>query len=249
MTRIDWGSSRGQVSTGTDRGVLYISGAGVAWNGLIGVEEVVTGGEVTSYYFDGVKTVDVVSGEDFGFTINAYSSPKEFDQCEGVVNTFDNQFGVPFGFSYRTQHTKGSQIHIVYNARVVPPSKSWQTRGNEVAPSDFSWEAVGGPIDIPSVKPASHLVVDTELADPEAISELEDLLYGTSTTAPRLPTPLEIVDVFGNYATLVIIDHGDGTWTAMGPDDMVHMLDATTFEIVSPTVDYISEDTYTVSSY
>jgi hypothetical protein len=115
--------------------------------------------------------------------------------------------------------------------------------------SDFAWDLYTVPVPTTGLKPFSHLVIDVAPAHPDNITALEDLLYGTVSTDPSLPPPEDIIALFEENAIMTVIDHGDGTWTATGPDDMVHMIDSTTFEVVSPTVFYTDPVTYNVSSY
>lgn len=238
MTSILWGQDDRIYDYGVDRAVLYISGVGVPWNGLTGVEEVVEDASTTSYYFDGQKTLDVVGSENFALHVTAFFSPEEFDDIQGRFN-----------FTYRTLNDFGYKIHLVYNVTSVPSGKTWTTKMDTTDPSDFEWDFATVPTKVPASKPTAHLIVDTMLANEDALASLEEFLYGTDDTDPSFPSAEEVISIFEEHAILVVIDHGDGTWTATGPDDMVHMLDATTFEIVSPTVVYHDAVTYTVSNY
>lgn len=237
MTRIEWAPLR-DFETGVDRGVVYISDGAVPWNGITNIEEDPGESTTSSYYFDGVKTLDQVSGEDFTAHISAYICPEELDDYRGL-----------FGFVYRTIHGDGHKIHLLYNVRMVDTTQAWTTDGDKVNLSDFTWDLYTTPVATPSLKPFAHLIIDVDPAHPDNISAIEDLLYGTDSTDPTLPSPEEVIDLFEENAILTVVDHGDGTWTATGPDEMVHMIDGTTFEIVSPTVAYSNPDTYNVSNY
>lgn len=243
MTRLGWIPQT--YSRGVDRGVLFAGGPGVPWNGLRAANQIVSGGDVESFYFDGSKTLDIVDSEDFALAVEAYSYPLEFEKFDGFDDVVALQGRGLFGFSYRT----GTQIHLVYNAKALPAEKSRATTTEQVDPSIFSWTFHTVPIRVPGAKPTAHLVVETASANPAAIEVLEEVLYGGPDGDSTLPTPQEVIDIFLDYATLTIIDHGDGTWTAIGPDDMVQMIDDTSFRIISPSAVYISADTYTVSSY
>jgi len=113
--------------------------------------------------------------------------------------------------------------------------------------SPFSWNISTVPIKMGDVSSA-HLIIDPRFAYPWVIQELEDLLYGSSGNNPYLPPPEEILDLFEDASILKITDHGDGTWTAEGPDEAIRMLDSTTFEITWPSAVYIDSTTYRISS-
>lgn len=236
MTKIEWDTT-GTYEYGVDRGVLYIPDTGVAWAGLTNVEEVVTDGDVTSYYFDGQKTLVVVGDENFGLHVEAYWYPEEFE----VVR-------YRFGFSYRTLFPGGYRIHLVYNVSAVPSGHIYTTESDSKTPTDFAWDFSTIPTDVPFSKPAAHLIVDSTQANPEALAQLENLLYGFGDDDPILPTAAEVVAIFTEFATLIVIDHGDGTWTATGPDEAFEFPDADSFEITWPSVIYTSSDTYNISS-
>lgn len=239
MSRVEWDVLRTH-EEGVDHAVIYSSGTASAWSGVTLVDEVPIGGDVVSVYFDGIKTIDMVSSEDFSMGISAYTYPDVVETLEKGVGTFD--------FTYRTTQKPGRKIHLVYNGTLFHDSKPRKTTTDTPDPEMFSWVAYTRPTEVPGAYPTAHMVVDTLVADPRSVTQLELILYGDEATDPRMPPADEVVDIFGAYATLIIVNHGDGTWTATGPDDVVKMLDSTTFEIDWPSVIYISEDTYTVSS-
>lgn len=253
MSRIRWGSPGSRTTqSGVDRGVFYPQvGPGVPWNGLVNVKEDSTA-EIKPYFVDGIQHTPRKTKESFAAVLQAYTSPREFDEYDG---NYGQQRRKAFGLSYRTKiHSDisseyGYLIHLVYNALAMPTAVNNSTlRSDGLDATPLSWGISTTPIPIPGAQPAAHLIVDSSTARPEAIQALEDVIYGSASSEARLPEPQELLDLFDLYAILVIIDHGDGTWTAIGPDEMVHMLDATTFEIVSPSVDYLNDDTYTVRS-
>jgi len=136
------------------------------------------------------------------------------------------------------------RLHLVYNVLFSPEGFS-----HEQSPvTSHSWGFTTLPIDIPGAKRSAHLIVETSIAYSWVIEILEDILYGTEGNAPRLPLPEEIVDIFETNAILQIIDNGDGTWTAIGPDSVVYLTDPDTFEISWPSAVYIDADSYTVST-
>lgn len=265
MTEITWGNyGERYYETGVDRGVLYVPGEdGVAWNGLIAVNESPSGGESTPYYIDGVKYANRPSPEEYEATIEAYTYPDEFALCDGSdlidhesKGLFATQQGrKPFSLSYRTRLGNddlatnfGYKIHIVYNALASPTDKNYQSISDDPEAIPFSWDITTTPILVNETAYSSHLVIDTQKAWPWAVEAIEKLLYGSEDTPPTLPTPQELIDLFIDNALLKITDHGDGTWTAEGPDEAITMVNATEFQISWPSAEFIEPDTYTISS-
>lgn len=197
---------------GLDRGVLYVEGAdaGVVWPGLVSVTEKPTGGEVTSHYIDGVKYLDAPSISEFEATIEALSCPREFAECEGEgllgALSFSNQTRKRFGLSYRSQinnDLEGDEfeykIHILYNAIIDPISRKFKTRSESPGLESLSWDVKIKPPTYPSYlhqRPTAMLTINSLYATLTQLSAVEDILYGTVDTAPRLPTMTELVTIF-----------------------------------------------------
>lgn len=186
--------------TGVDRGVLYPKFLpGVAWNGLVAVDEDSFGGEVTPYYYDGVKYLDFVANEDFKATIEAFSAPSEFASCDGSKTLSPGLFATQqprttFGLSYRTligndlEGTNlGYKLHLVYGATAEPSSKKNQSISGSIDPTTRQWAIHTVPPTSTSYKPTAHFVIDSTLANPAKLAVLENLLYGTSSSDPSLP--------------------------------------------------------------
>lgn len=256
MTRILWDAIGSRYfSAGVDRGVLYLqNGSGVPWNGLTAVNEAPSGADVVEAYYDGQKFFSARSVEAFEITIEAMTYPVEFDEYDGRGSYVTAQRRKPFGFSYRTRigndqdgFDHGYLIHLVYNALAMPTQRSRSTVADSTSLTTFSWPVVTTPREVDG-RWGSHLIIDTRIAYPSAVAALEDLIYGSPETSPRLPEPSEILALFEEFAILKITNHGDGTWTAEGPDDVVSMINPTTFKIDWPSVVYLDEDTYQVSS-
>lgn len=258
MTKLSWGDpGKRFFEAGVDHGVLYPRvGPGVAWNGLIAVEEAPSGGEADIYYMDGQKYQKRRRREGFEATITAFTYPEEFEEYDGYSDThLSQQRRKSFNFSYQTRVGNdlvgaelGYQIHLVYNALATPSSKAYKTTDGGIDPTKFSWNISTTPEFFPQGAGA-HLIVASLSAYPTALQPLEDMLYGTSDTASHFPTSEELFDIFENAALLKIIDHGDGSWTAIGPDEWIQMLDSTSFAITTPSAYFISDDTYKISSY
>lgn len=197
--------------TGVDHGVLYPQGSsgayetGVAWNGLVSVTESPTGAEPSPQYADNIKYLNLVSAEEFGFTIEAFMSPEEFDVCDGSAELaqgalITQQTRKPFGFSYRTKignDTEGTdhgyKIHLVYGAMASPSDKTRSTVNESPEAVTLSWECTTTPVEVAGFKPTAHVIIDSTLANPTKLAELEKKLYGDDNTGtPTLPLPGEV---------------------------------------------------------
>lgn len=246
MTRLIWDGVR-NYSTGIDRGVFYPKNApAVVWNGLTSVKEVTEDIDELVRYIDGIKTMNRVRRGSFSGTIDAYTYPDEFSWYDGLdSNMISSQHRDSFDLSYRSMTADGYQIHLVYNVLVGPSGRAYAQRDNFT----FSWAFTTLETDVPGFAPTSHLVVDVPMAYEEAVSAVEDILYGTDAQNPRLPPPAELIDIFEEHALLQVIDNGDGSFTVIGPDEAIVMLNPTTFEITWPSAIYLSSDTYKISSY
>lgn len=206
MTTLDWSTpGTRKYESGIDRGVLYPQNSpGVAWPGLISVEENPSGGEISSYYFDGVKYLQKESSVDFQGTIAAFYSPVEFDPCEGIKSAFGMQITyqpkIPFGLAYRTKignDTKGPdfgyKLHLVYNAMVATPKKAHNTLSDALNPESLTWDFTCKPIQVTGFRPTAHYIFDSTQTPEDLLFELDRLLYGTQFTDPRLPTEEELL--------------------------------------------------------
>ena len=200
--------------TGVDRGVLYkmsgsTYGAGVAWNGLTAVNESPSGAEENASYADNIKYASIFSKEEFGCTIEAFQSPEEFDECDGLASlatgvTIAQQSRKSFGFSYRTligsdvadAGDEGYIIHLVYGCKASPSEKNRETVNESPEPTGFSWEVTTTPINVTGHKPTAHLQINSKRVDADKLAAFEEILYGTGTTAARLPLPDEVATLF-----------------------------------------------------
>lgn len=204
--------------TGVDKAAIYLmEGAqyttGAAWNGLTAVTETPSGAEPSPLYANNKKYVELMSAEEFGGSIEAYTYPEEFAECNGEKSIakglrIGQQTRRLFGMVYRTligndtEGTKyGYKLHIVYNARVSPSEKSNNTVNDSPEAATMSWEFSTTPIEIEGHEPTSHLIIDSTEADPTKLAELENILYGTDgedAADPRLPMPDEIATLLGD---------------------------------------------------
>lgn len=219
MTALTWDAlADRRYETGVDRGVLYLPDEagvydnGYAWNGLTTVTESPTGAEATPTYADNIKYLNLISVEEFGGTIEAYTYPDEFAQCDGSATpepgvTIGQQRRRTFGLSYRTKvgnaldDELGYKLHLVYGALAAPSEKAYATVNDSPEALDFSWEFTTTPVPVGTIggttyKPTSILVIDSTKVDAGALADLEDFLYGTVGTDPSLPTPAAVVAIF-----------------------------------------------------
>lgn len=216
MAKLTWDDTGKKIyETGVDRGVLYpittgtTYGTGVPWNGLTAVNESPSGAESNPQYADNIKYLDLTSAEEFGFTIEAFTYPVEFEECDGSAQlaegvTIGQQTRKMFGFSYRslvgndTQGTDyGYKIHLVYGCKASPSEKSRSTVNDSPEAITFSWEITTTPVNVNGHKPTSHLTVDTTVAEEGKVTALETKLYGDdSSGTPTLPTPDEVYTMF-----------------------------------------------------
>lgn len=245
MARLKWGEGPRLYDLGLDQGVLYLDDVAVPWNGLVSVDEKDNGQVNTDFYFEGNRLHISQYTGDFGATISAYTYPDVFAEYNGYGA--HNQYK-RFGLSYRTQHGDGHTLHLVYNTLVDDQARSWKSISNTVDPSLFSWDIYASAVEIPGASPASHLAMEVP-RNASVFDALEDILYGSDTTDPRLPDPAELVELYEAATLLRITYNGDGTYTATGPDDMVHLLDDGRFEINAPSVFLPDQDIFVVNSY
>lgn len=216
MTKLAWDlTGERQYETGTKKGVLYVmneSGVydkGVAWNGLTAVTESPSGAEATALYADDIKYLNLISAEDFAATIEAYMSPKEFDECDGEKEiapgiTIGQQKRKTFGFSYQTiigndtdLNDHGYKIHLIYGAMAAPSERAYTSVNDSPEAMTLSWEITTTPVNVTGAKPTAHLEIDSTKVAADKLKSLEDILYGTESEEPRLPLPDEIVTLVG----------------------------------------------------
>lgn len=195
--------------TGVQKGVLYpmdgaVYGKGVAWNGLTAVNETPSGAESTKLYADDIKYLDIRSAEEFGATIEAYSSPEEFDACDGTAElaagvNIGQQNRKGFGFCYRSTigndteyNNYGYKLHIIYGLTASPSERSYSTVNDSPEAATLSWEVSSTPVNVAGFKPTSIITINSKKINPEALKEIEDALYGTASEEPKILLPDEI---------------------------------------------------------
>jgi hypothetical protein len=222
MTVLTWDEVGERLyETGVDHGVLYIpdtSGAyvdGVAWNGLTTVTESPSGAEASPQYADNIKYLNLISAEEFGGTIEAFTYPEEFAQCDGTAVpspgiSIGQQGRKVFGLCYRTRvgndidgTDHGYKLHMIYGAQAAPSEKAYATINDSPEAIAFSWEVTTTPVPVTDLKPTALLVVDSTKVDVTALGDLEDILYGSASVDARLPLPDEVIGMFEGTVTVV----------------------------------------------
>lgn len=211
MSKIVWDAVGEHIfETGVRNGVLYLKDAqgaystGVAWNGLTSVSESPEGAEPTDLYADDIKYLTLMSAENFKATIEAYTYPDEFAECDGsatIANgvVIGQQSRKPFGLCYRTTigndtdgNEHGYKLHIVYGCQASPSEKQYSTINDSPEAITFSWEVSTTPVSVNGKKPTATLIIDSTKADKAKLTALEAILYGSESVEPRLPLPDEI---------------------------------------------------------
>ncbi len=228
MSKLTWdGTGTRMYESGNDHGVLYIDkpaegqtpavpyGKGVAWNGLTGVTETPEGADLNDLWADNIKYASLRATETFGMTIEAYTYPDEFEECDGSVSlatgvTIGQQTRKKFGFSFRSNIGNdvdpelGYTLHLVYGCSASPSEKGYTTINDSPDAITFSWEVDTTPVpvvigtgdDAVTYKPTACLRIDSTTADKTKLKALEDILYGTESTEARLPLPAEVAGIF-----------------------------------------------------
>ncbi len=199
--------------TGVKNGVLYVMdkgtyAKGVAWNGLTAVTESPSGAEATPLYADDIKYLNLMSNEEFGGTIEAYTYPDEFKACNGEADlatgvTIGAQTRKQFGMCYRTtlgNDTEGNdygyKLHLVYGAQAAVSEKAYATINDSPEAITFSWEFTTTPVSVTGHKPTACVTIDSTKVDAEKLAALEAKLYGSESEEPTLPLPDEIAEMF-----------------------------------------------------
>lgn len=214
MARLQWDKIGERFfETGVEKGVLYVQNTdgtyneGVAWNGLTGVNVSPSGAEPTKLWANNAQYGTVLSQEELGATIEAYTYPDEFAVCDGSAELapgvhIGQQTRKPFALTYVTKIGNdvqsldhGYKIHIIYGALAAPSEKDYQTINESPEAITFSWEVTTTPVDVPGFKPTAYITIDSTAVDSEILKVIENSLYGTDSTEPELLMPADIIDL------------------------------------------------------
>ena len=210
MTKLNWDvQGERYYETGVSKGVLYTFkegkySKGVAWNGLTAVTESPSGAEPTPLYADNIKYLNLLSNEEFAATVEAYTYPDEFAECDGSSElatgvSVGQQKRIPFGMSYVTKlgndtdgQDYGYKIHLIYGALAKPSQKTYATINDNPEAITFSWELSTTPVAVPNLKPTACITIDSTKVGSDKLKKIEDKLYGTESEEATLPTPTEL---------------------------------------------------------
>ena len=213
MAKLVWDKTGERLyETGVKNGVLYpmVDGAypkGIVWNGLTAVTESPSGAEATPLYADDIKYLNLMSAEEFGATVEAYTYPDEFAECDGSASlgagvTIGQQPRKTFGLSYKTtlgndvdNDNHGYKLHLIYGAMASPSEKAYSTINDSPEAITFSWELTTTPVNVTGFKPTASLTIDSTKIAPEKLAAIEALLYGGDSTEAKLPLPDEIAEI------------------------------------------------------
>ena len=199
--------------TGVSKGVLFVqddTGAypkGVAWNGITAANESPTGAEANDQYADNMKYLSLTGAENFEGTIEAFSSPSEFDVCDGMAEiakgvSAHQQNRKAFGFAYQSiigndikQNDYGTKLHLWYGCKAAPTERAHSTVNDSPEPANPSWSITSTPVNVPGYRPTSVLTIDSTKAEPAKWKAIIDAIYGTDNTVPYLPTPEQVIQL------------------------------------------------------
>ena len=214
MSKLVWDKTGERLyETGVKQGVLYVQDAqgaypkGVAWNGLTTVTESPSGAEATPLYADDIKYLNLMSTEELGGTIEAYTYPDEWAECDGSASIatgvyIGQQPRKTFGMCYRTtlgndveNNAYGYKLHLIYGALASPSEKAYATINDSPEAITFSWEFSTTPVNVEGFKPTANIVIDSTKIEPDKLAALEAVLYGDAESEARLPLPNEVVQI------------------------------------------------------
>lgn len=256
MSKLTWDDTgKRTFETGVDHGVLYMPtnglyNNGVAWNGLTAVTETPSGAEATALYADNIKYLNLISVEQLGGTIEAYTYPDEFVQFDGGVTLsggvrIGQQSRPQFGLCYRTllgndteDTDYGYKLHLLYGAQASPSERAYATVNDTPAAITFSWTFSTTPVSVGGHKPTSLVTIDSTKVDAADLAALELILYGSEGVDPRLPMPDEVIALFAGSAAAVTpqvptFDQGTDTITIPAQANVIYYIDG---EVVTGAV-------------
>lgn len=209
--RLEWDKTGERLyETGVKQAALYVQGEGgtypkgVAWNGISSVTESPSGAEASPIYADDTKYLNLISTEEFAATVEAYTYPKEFEECDGTAEiapgvTIGQQTRKTFGMCYKTtlgndteNNEHGYKLHMIYGATAAPSEKAYATINDSPEAITFSWELSTNPVNVTGAKPTASLTIDSTKVDAQKLAKLENILYGSTEADARLPLPDEI---------------------------------------------------------
>lgn len=257
MTKITWDSTGSRFyETGISKAIFFTNdGIAISWNGLTSVTDTNKSTETISF-IDGYRYLNKISLDSYTGTINAFTYPEEFSEYIGDTS-YGEVYNSPkyFNLCYQTKIGNdisgidlGYKIHIIYNAIATQATNEYNSYGSTITPTEFSWNIDTIPVEIPDLKPSSHIIIDSTKTNSETLSIIEEMLYGTDLVDPVLPSINDLLTIFNENAYFRIIDNGDGTFTAIGNSESVKLIGADEYELSSDTIFMLSNDTFQASS-
>lgn len=230
-----------KVTFGVDHGVIYSDlFPAEPWNGLVSVKTDTTTSELEDRYFDGQKYDSSVLRVGVSVAVEAATYPDRLDSAEPVRLS---------GMSWRNLTPVTYELHILYNVTLVQKDISRMSLDDSQQMTLFAWEGVTAPSFSTAMLATSHVTIMAERTTSGVLELLENLLYGTDKSPAILPTLDEIVSIFENQTVFIIVDNGDGTWTAIGPDNWINMVAPTEFMITTPSAYFIDSEKYRIRSW
>lgn len=219
MSKLKWGQIGERLyETGVDKVVLFPMestgqyGTGVAWNGISAVNESPSGAEPTALYANNGKYLNLISNEDFAATIEAFTYPDEFEECDGSKEiapgvVIGQQKRKVFGLAYRTLlgndvdgNDHGYKLHLVYGCLAAPSENNHSTVNDSPEAGTMSWSVSTTPVEVADAKPTATVTIDSTKADKAKLKKLEDMLYGTEQAESKLPLPAEVITLMKDAA-------------------------------------------------
>lgn len=261
MTRLVWDAIGTRFyENGLDRGVLYIpDGPAVPWNGLTSITEKFDQ-ERSPIHFDGMKINDLVALGDFAATMKAITYPDQFIELEGMAEAnrgmlLGNQSPKIFNLSYRTMlgndinEDAGYKIHILYNVIAIPSERDYSTRTDSFSFVEFEWDITAVPEEVVGFRPTAHIIINSKDFDAVLLQLLENLIYGSNSTTPNLPSMSDLMTYLNDWFRVRIIDNDDGTWSAYSSQPGVITFPATgEFQIENVSGAYVDADMYQITN-
>ncbi len=182
---------------------------GVAWNGITGITESPSGADPNPLYADDIKYLNLRASEEFGATIEAYTYPDEFAECDGTVSPvtgvkLGQQKRKMFGLAYITtlgndtqENDYGYKIHIIYGATASPSERGYSTINDSPEAITFSWELTTTPVEVTGYKPVANIEIDSTKLDATHLTAVKNALFGTDAAEPYLPLPDALITLAG----------------------------------------------------
>lgn len=211
MSKLVWDQiSEKRYETGVEQVALYKQSAGaypagVAWNGVTALNISPSGAEPTALYANDTKYLNLMSNEELGYTIEAYTYPEEWEECDGSAEAAEGVYlgqqpRVKFGLAAKTLvgndtegTTFGYKLHLFYGCLASPAEESHSTVNDSPEAITFSWTVSTEPVSVEGFKPTSYICIDSTKADAEKLASLEAILYGSDDVEARLPLPAEVI--------------------------------------------------------